>query len=320
MKTECVHPIRYVAQHTRLKPYLIRTWEERYGAVCPQRTTSNQRLYSDRDIRRLRLLKRAVDCGHAISAVVPLNDDELALLIDRANEATATVTTDEDAASLRRPSYRVSSKDTVQAALTQIARLDATALEKVLSDAAVDMPRQSLIQLVIVPLFQKVGELWREGKLKIINEHMASVVVRAVLWDMLRAVMVSKTAPGIVIATPVGHWHEIGALASAMAASESGWRVHYFGPNLPSEEIAYAVKKTGARALSLSLCHQIDDGNLGPELRSVRRLVGPEISIFIGGPGSALAEPSMKDIVAMIVNDLSVFRERLEALAERPFR
>ena len=86
------------------------------------------------------------------------------------------------------------------------------------------------------------------------------------LWDMLRSIEISETAPRIVVATPVGHWHELGALIAALAASESGWRALYFGPNLPSEEIVYAVKKLGAQALTLCLSHSLNDQKIPIEL------------------------------------------------------
>ena len=61
MNQEHIHPIRYVALRTGLKPHLIRTWEDRYGVVRPHRTRSNRRLYCDGEVHRLKLLKAVVD-------------------------------------------------------------------------------------------------------------------------------------------------------------------------------------------------------------------------------------------------------------------
>jgi methanogenic corrinoid protein MtbC1 len=204
----------------------------------------------------------------------------------------------------------------VESALSHVMALNAASLEYVLSEAAVEMTRPSFLQLVVMPLFERIGDLWRTGKMKIINEHMASLVVRSILWDMLRSVNVSNAAPRIVVATPVGHWHEFGALASALAASESGWRVAYFGPNLPSEEMAYAVKRLDAKALALSLCHLLNDSRLLSELNKLRRLVGHEVPIFIGGPGAGAVRKVVVHIDAIVGIDLNEFRRRLEKLAQ----
>jgi methanogenic corrinoid protein MtbC1 len=256
-----------------------------------------------------------VDGGHNISYVASLDDKDLLLLVERANQLKNSVDypgVAKSGAGLGRQQYEF--QHTVELALSHIVQLNSALLEKVLSDAAVEMTRQTFLQFVIMPLFEKIGELWRDGNLKIINENMASIVVRTMLWDMLRAVQVSYTAPKIVIATPVGHWHEFGALASALAASESGWQVFYFGPNLPSEEIAFAVKKLRAKVLALSLCHQLNENKLTIELKKIRRMVGRRMPLFIGGPGVVAVKKTINAINAVVINDLRAFRDRLENL------
>lgn len=316
MDTTSTYTIKYVASKTGLKPYLIRSWESRYQAICPQRSDSNRRCFTDNDIKRLRLLKQAVDEGHPISSVARMSGNELSRLLER----SMALFPSDDAIDTGPASSGLDdgarASQFVKRALFHIIRLEPPGLERVLDDAAVDMPRQYFLQMVVLPLFESVGELWRRGRLKTVNEHMASVVVRTLLWDMLRSVHVSAAAPRIVVATPVGHWHELGALALSLAASESGWRVYYFGPDLPAEEIAYAVKKFNARALALSLCHLLNDHRLGGELKKLRRLVGSDLSIFIGGPGAGSVRQVIAQINAVPGNDLGGFREKLESLAQ----
>ena len=47
-------------------------WEKRYGAVEPDRSDSNRRLYRAEDVERLVLMKRLTDRGHAISTIANL--------------------------------------------------------------------------------------------------------------------------------------------------------------------------------------------------------------------------------------------------------
>jgi methanogenic corrinoid protein MtbC1 len=202
----------------------------------------------------------------------------------------------------------------VRAALAHVDRLDAAALERALNAAAVELPRQAFLEQVVVPLFEQVGTLWKEGRLKVVNEHMASAIVRAHLWDMLRAVSVADTAPTALVATPTGHWHECGALAAALAAAESGWRALYYGPNLPAEEIAYVVKKMKARALILSLSHCLNDGGFAAELRQIRRMVGKRLPILVGGSGLPAGMAALSVMGAEYVVSLGRLRRRLESI------
>lgn len=58
----------------------LRIWERRYGVVAPPKTQSGQRMYSDDDVQRLRLLKALVNQGHAISSIASLSQEELEAL------------------------------------------------------------------------------------------------------------------------------------------------------------------------------------------------------------------------------------------------
>lgn len=317
MKETPAYAMKYVALQTGLKPYLIRSWESRYNAICPKRSATRHRCFTSEDIKRLNLLKQAVDQGHTISAVAKMDNDHIMNLL---RQGVAVINPDQSSPDMlpAQPSdHEATAEQIVERALSHIMQLNASSLEHLLNDASMDMSRQSFLQFVILPLFERIGELWRVGKMKIINEHLASLIVRSILWDMLRSVEIAKEAPRIVVATPVGHWHEFGALASALAASESGWRVSYFGPNLPSEELAYAVKRLKAKALAISLCHLLNDNRLLPELKKLRRLVGSEPAIFIGGPGAGNVRKMTVHIDAIVGVDLNEFRKLLEQLGKK---
>ena len=55
----------------------LRVWERRHGVVRPRLSNGRQRLYSAKDVRRLTLLKRLADMGHAIGVIAPLSTEVL---------------------------------------------------------------------------------------------------------------------------------------------------------------------------------------------------------------------------------------------------
>ncbi|MCM2495926.1 MerR family transcriptional regulator [Burkholderia glumae] len=66
----------------------LRIWERRYGVVAPPKTPSGQRMYSDDDVQRIRLLKALVSAGHAIGSIAQLGREELeALSVRRSHGA-----------------------------------------------------------------------------------------------------------------------------------------------------------------------------------------------------------------------------------------
>lgn len=65
------------ARLARMPVTTLRIWERRYGVVSPPKTPSGQRLYSAKDVRRLILLKKLVERGHAIGSIAKLDLDQL---------------------------------------------------------------------------------------------------------------------------------------------------------------------------------------------------------------------------------------------------
>ncbi|MEM1435229.1 MAG: MerR family transcriptional regulator [Pseudomonadota bacterium] len=74
------YAIGEVAQLTGLSSHNIRKWEERHGAVAPQRTEGGSRRYTSEDVSRLTLLKELVDSGESISELAALDDSTLKAL------------------------------------------------------------------------------------------------------------------------------------------------------------------------------------------------------------------------------------------------
>jgi DNA-binding transcriptional MerR regulator len=74
---EAHQAIKVVARRTGLSAHVIRIWEKRYGAVEPERTGTNRRLYSDEQIERLSLLRDITQAGHSIGHVAKLPTEKL---------------------------------------------------------------------------------------------------------------------------------------------------------------------------------------------------------------------------------------------------
>ncbi len=293
------HPIRVVARRTGLKPDLIRAWERRYGAVAPGRSATRRRFYSDAEIDRLSLLSRVVRAGHTISQVAQLPNTELEELIAR--DASAQATTVE-------PTDRTGSW--LASCLAAVQRLDPGDLEASFQRASLELSMPELLENLLAPLLEAIGEQWRLGSLRPYHEHMASAVIRSFLGTSRGDV--SPLAPVFLAATPARQRHELGALLATASAAAVGWRVLYLGPDLPPEEIAAAAVHQGAKVVALSLVYPPDDALLRDELRRLRRLLGPGTELIVGGRASSVYLDVLREIGAHRLDDLGELRQRLE--------
>lgn len=309
MDKKHIYPIRYVAQRTNLTPHAIRAWEKRYQAVVPQRSPKNHRLYSEDDVQRLQLLKKITDAGHNISQVASMNASEL-LGLDQQERLVAPRTP----ANRAKQPQPMAVDEHLKNCLSAVMDLDSDSLERSYDRAAIDLTRPALLSNLIVPLFEEIGNRWRSGSLKIINEHMATTVTRNFLLNLLRSTAISNSAPKIVIATTVGQWHDIGALTVALTAAENGWHPIYYGPNLPAEEIALGVQQNSARVLAISITHLLDQHPLMDELRKLRRYVGRNTAFFIGGRIVGELIHTLEEVNAIYIHEINQFRDELNSL------
>lgn len=272
---EPCHTIRVVSKRTGLSPHVIRSWERRYAAVCPTRTETNRRLYCETAVARLMLLRLATEAGHSISQIARLADGQLRQMVDAMPA--------EPPASRRALSPVEADTDFVVECLDAIRRLDTPALEERLRTASVELGSQGLLQKLAAPLAQRIGDLWQSGEITAAHEHFASAVLRVFLSNLSRSYSLAATAPTLVVATPSGQLHELGAVLVAAAAGAHGWRVTYLGVSLPAAEIAGAAIKNRAKAVALSLVYPSDDPKMAGELESLRRFLPGAVKVIVGG-------------------------------------
>jgi len=308
------HPIGVVSRRTGLKPDLIRAWERRYGAVAPGRTETRRRFYSDADIARLLLLRRVVGTGRGISQVAGLANAALQALIEDEPGVPARA-----GAAAGLPAVAADGAEPFLAlCLAATQRLDVCDLQVQLDRASVALSRINLLEKLLAPLMNRIGELWHRGELRPSHEHMASAVVRSFLGGMREAHHLPATAPHLIVTTPARQVHELGALIVAATAATEGWQTTYLGPDLPPEEIAAAAVQKGARAVAVSIVYPPDDPLLGDDLRKLHRLLPPGTELFVGGRAAASYATVIEDIGALHLDSLSRLREELELMRSLP--
>ena len=300
------HAIKVVARRTGLTAHVIRIWEKRYAAVEPERTGTNRRLYSDAQIERLSLLRDITRGGHSIGNVAKLPTDKLRKLAAESVAVNGRATL-----SL---SHTEATPDFLDESIAAVKALDSRALENALKRGATELGALGLLQGVIAPLAQTIGELWRDGSITAAHEHFASAVIRIFLGHAARPFGGMDNAPVLVVATPAGQIHELGALLVGAAAANIGWHVTYLGASLPAAEIAGAARQNRARAVALSLVYPEDDPRLEGELTRLRELLPPEVTLLTGGRAMPAYRDALDKIQTLQIKDLTHLCSTLDGL------
>jgi methanogenic corrinoid protein MtbC1 len=198
-------------------------------------------------------------------------------------------------------------------ALQALRRMDAPQLEAVLRTASLGMTVGQFVDGVLTPLMREIGDEWRQGRLGIAHEHLASAIVRAVIAGLPRPATPTAAAPHLVVATPAGQRHELGAMVVAAAAAADGWRVTYLGADMPAGDIAAGVRQSGAPVLALSLTYPMDDTRLVEGFTALRQAL-PDIRILAGGQAAGAYRHALVGIGAFVIEDVTSLRATLEQL------
>jgi DNA-binding transcriptional MerR regulator/methylmalonyl-CoA mutase cobalamin-binding subunit len=302
------YPMRLVAQRTGLSPHVLRVWERRYEAVTPERSETNRRLYSEAEIIRLELMARLTEAGNSIRQIAALPTTELETMAGALPSPTVTPSRSE-----------TSSLDEalLEEAWSCVVNLDSPGLSKVLNRATVSLGILKFSADLIVPLIERIGTAWKSGEISIGEEHAASSLIKEVLFMTSRPFAESSGAPNLVVATPTGQLHELGAVLVSCTARRDGWQVTYLGPSLPAAEIARAAIRNQSLAVGLSIVYPSDDPQLPAELLQLRQSLPDEVSILIGGRSAGSYNETAKEIGAKIVTDLAVLALELDKIRSR---
>lgn len=302
------HAIQAVVQRTGLSAHVIRIWEKRYSAVVPERTGTNRRLYSDEQVERLGLLRQLTQAGQSIGAIATLPLERLRQ-IGADTLGPAAVPPARSASTVADPAAAL-----LEAGIVAVRALDAAALAATMRQAELLLGAQGMLQRFAAPLAQTLGELWRVGTITAAHEHFATAVLRVHLARAVGDFAARADAPVLVVATPAGQLHELGALLAAAAAANLGWNVVYLGASLPAAEIAGAAVQRKARAVALSLVYPHDDPALPPALELLRELLPASTALLVGGRAVRALQPILERVGAQIVGDLAGFGAQLDAL------
>jgi len=297
--------IKIASRLSGLSPYVIRAWEKRYGVVEPERTESNRRLYSNEEVEHLRLLRRLTEQGYPIGSIAGMSTGELRLLLEA--EEGSGVSDGKSAGG-----GATAQKHMREELLRLAKKLDGVGMERMLVEGSVVFSHRALLEEVIIPLVQDVGRGWKDGSIRIAHEHVATAAVRNMLTNLLYEANVSPDARSMVVSTPQGQAHELGALIGANIAVMSGWDVVWLGPDLPADEIAASARDVDAAVVLLSVVYPPDDPRIHTELADLASMLPPDVSIVVGGRSAVGYRDTIEQVGGCLIESMDHLWEYLD--------
>jgi DNA-binding transcriptional MerR regulator len=258
-------PIRTVSTLTGVSTVTLRAWERRYGLIRPVRAPSGHRLYTHAHVEEIRRVLALVDRGIPVSRARQVLDAEAA---SRRPGVTGGPW----------PGYR----ERMSAAISSF---DEQGLDDVYDEALSLHPIETITRNVVLPLLERLGELWEKVDGAIAEEHFFATYLRSKLGARLQHRMRYATGPRLIAACAPGEQHEVGLLLFAIEARNAGFRPVLLGADTPLADLAIAARRSGCDGIVISSSTDPRSGLLERDLPDLVSSVAA--TVFVGGATSA---------------------------------
>ena len=268
--TSELFPIRILAEKTSVGTSTLRAWERRYGLLKPQRTPKGHRLYSRADVKKVSKILALLDDGHALPTIAEiLSADE-------------TVISLPDSSFTDKPE-KLSSvwEEFIHSTLEAVSDFNIERIDAIYNEASSLYPIDMVTDKLIQPTITQLGTAWKQHpESGVAEEHFYSSWLKNRLGARFHHAYSQAKGSRIICACVPGSFHEIGLMLFALSALARGYRVLYFGADLPLDQLQYITQRSAAKAVVLS-AHSSDEQNLDQQLISA--LDNIDTPVFLGG-------------------------------------
>ena len=133
---------------------------------------------------------------------------------------------------------------------------------------------------ILRPAMYDIGSLWRDGKLDVGSEHVASNVVTRLIESMNTKLKSKSKTKTVLVCTPNGEYHIIPCLMIETYLSLKGYNVINLAPSVPTKSLInhIAKEKPDLVLVSITLDEHVKDG-----MQLVKNIKKLKIPIIVGG-------------------------------------
>ncbi|MBK6266775.1 MerR family transcriptional regulator [Marivirga sp. S37H4] len=249
-----------------IKAHTLRIWEQRYNFIEPQRTTTNIRYYSDKDLKLILNISTLKENGYKISNIAKMTESEMAAAVLKIAESN-----------LRFP-------DQINSLTLSMIDMDEDRFEKILSNNIIKHGFERAMISIIYPFLSKIGMLWQTGSILPAQEHFISNLIRQKLIVAIDGQYVTEreSKGKWLLYLPENELHELSLLFAAFLLRSKKHKVIYLGQSLPKEDLS-SVKGIHQPDFVLTTC------TTAPKKAEIQQYINEvadlfsDATIFVGG-------------------------------------
>ncbi len=292
--------INVISNACGVKPHTIRTWEKRYQVFTPERSEGGQRLYSEVDLTKAKLIVSLIEQGHTISSLARHSLQELRSLL---------VVKNGDVSESDRMFTSLETKKLVQ-------HLENFNIDQVASGMQylrLSLGVKEFIFKIVLPVIHEIEKLALKGIYSVTQEHIISTIVR----DQLGQINLANEGPNhdrFALATPEGNLHELPIMIAEIICNANRFSTNFLGASHPAECLSEAVNALKCKTIVIGVISSAQwnyEKNIVPYLESMDKYLKNSVKVILGG-GREVDFPEFKNIENVkVVKSLEDFDKML---------
>jgi MerR family transcriptional regulator, light-induced transcriptional regulator len=147
-----------------------------------------------------------------------------------------------------------------------------------------DVPVASVYLDVVQPALYEIGRLWRQRRISVAREHLATELSRTVLAH-LRDHLPGRRRNGkrVAVACVEGELHDLGARMVADFFEMDGFEVRFLGANVPAAALAQLVREQAPDVMALSATTSTSVTAMRRAVVAVRSVADRRMLLAAGG-------------------------------------
>ena len=215
--------IRDLENISGIKAHTIRIWEKRYNLLTPDRTETNIRHYSHKNLQKLLNIVLLNNNNYKISKIAKMDDDQILII---ARKLAFEVAINDEAIN----SFKLS-----------MFQFDKFLFNNTYSRLLHKKTFRDIFKEVFIPFLEHVGLLWQTETLLPAHEHFISNLITQKIQintEELRFTQVN-TNKIFVLFLPENEIHELGLLYLNYELVLRGFKSIYLGQSLPLDNLSY---------------------------------------------------------------------------------
>lgn len=222
------YSIKQFSEITGITKFVLRTWENRYNFLKPERTESNIRVYTDEMLVRALNINLLLRNKYKISKICKLNDSQISKEIEKIQKNESSNLTDQ---------Y-------INEIIISCINFNVAQFNNIYNKGIKKFGLKKFYKDVILITMQRIGILWLSNQVSPSQEHFLSEQIKQKISVSINEVFYKKQSrKNWLLFLPENEFHEIGLLFAKFILVQNGHNVIYLGSNVPYESLNDVVKK-----------------------------------------------------------------------------